>query len=429
MTAEVAVMNRQGIALAADSAVTINYPGGQKIYNSVNKLFTLSKYAPVGVMIYGVADLTGVPWETIIKSVRRELGETRYDTVREYADELISYIRRHKLMFSEHLQMQQFGSSVLLQFRNVLGMIDDAVQAEIANRGVVDDRILQRVATKTIRGFHIYWMDAGRLPGVPSRYAERLRAKYESQADALIDYMFGKLPLSGVSRRRLHELAANVFSKELFPDNVSGVVVAGYGEAEFFPSLHAFDVEGVLLSFVKIRENLAKTAAVQGVDSAAIVPFAQGEMVSLFMEGVDPSLRRDMRDALKGLMADLVDETLGASTIPPAAERALRKRMVAAGDDFCAEFNRRLAVASDERHVQPVVSSVAYLPKEELASMAESLVSLTSFKRRVTQDPETVGGPVDVAVISKGDGFIWINRKHYFDPSLNHQFFSNYYRP
>jgi hypothetical protein len=70
---------------------------------------------------------------------------------------------------------------------------------------------------------------------------------------------------------------------------------------------------------------------------------------------------------------------------------------------------------------------VANLPKEELAGMAESLVSLTSFKRRVTHDPETVGGPIDVAVISKGDGFIWINKKNYFDVALNHQFFADYY--
>jgi len=40
---------------------------------------------------------------------------------------------------------------------------------------------------------------------------------------------------------------------------------------------------------------------------------------------------------------------------------------------------------------------------------------------------ETVGGPIDVAVISKGDGFIWIKRKHYFSPELNHHFFDNYY--
>ena len=40
---------------------------------------------------------------------------------------------------------------------------------------------------------------------------------------------------------------------------------------------------------------------------------------------------------------------------------------------------------------------------------------------------ETVGGPVDVAVISKGDGFIWIDRKHYFSRELNDQFVQNYY--
>ena len=61
--------------------------------------------------------------------------------------------------------------------------------------------------------------------------------------------------------------------------------------------------------------------------------------------------------------------------------------------------------------------------------MALSLVNITSFKRRVSIDElETVGGPVDVAVITKGDGFIWIKRKHYFDSSNNHHFFNNYYK-
>ena len=45
----------------------------------------------------------------------------------------------------------------------------------------------------------------------------------------------------------------------------------------------------------------------------------------------------------------------------------------------------------------------------------------------MSPDSETVGGPVDVAVISKGDGFIWIDRKHYFRKELNDHFFRNYY--
>ncbi len=79
-------------------------------------------------------------------------------------------------------------------------------------------------------------------------------------------------------------------------------------------------------------------------------------------------------------------------------------------------------------HVDPVVSAIAALPKNDLAAVAESLVNLTAFKQRVSMDSETVGGPVDVAVISKGDGFVWIQRKHYFDPALNPHFSANYLR-
>jgi hypothetical protein len=41
---------------------------------------------------------------------------------------------------------------------------------------------------------------------------------------------------------------------------------------------------------------------------------------------------------------------------------------------------------------------------------------------------ETVGPPIDVAVISKGDGFIWIKRKSYFEREFNQRFFANYYK-
>jgi ATP-dependent protease HslVU (ClpYQ) peptidase subunit len=39
MTTEVAIINKEAIALAADSAVTVGISDGTKIYNSANKLF------------------------------------------------------------------------------------------------------------------------------------------------------------------------------------------------------------------------------------------------------------------------------------------------------------------------------------------------------------------------------------------------------
>ena len=77
---------------------------------------------------------------------------------------------------------------------------------------------------------------------------------------------------------------------------------------------------------------------------------------------------------------------------------------------------------------RPLIDTIANLDKEDMANMAESFISLTSLVRRMQPGEETVGGPVDVAVISKGDGFVWINRKHYFKPELNASFFSNYFK-
>lgn len=54
MTSEIAIMNKRAIALATDSAVTIGKK--DKIHNNTTKLFMLSQYHPVGIMVYGSSE-------------------------------------------------------------------------------------------------------------------------------------------------------------------------------------------------------------------------------------------------------------------------------------------------------------------------------------------------------------------------------------
>jgi hypothetical protein len=75
MTAEVAILNKLGVALAADSVVTITTANGDKTYNTTNKLFTLSKFHPVGIMIFNGTEFNGIPFELIIKEFRDSLGK------------------------------------------------------------------------------------------------------------------------------------------------------------------------------------------------------------------------------------------------------------------------------------------------------------------------------------------------------------------
>ncbi len=56
------------------------------------------------------------------------------------------------------------------------------------------------------------------------------------------------------------------------------------------------------------------------------------------------------------------------------------------------------------------------------------VVLLVVWKRKFLSltDRETVGGPIDVAVITKGDGFVWVKRKHYFSPEYNPRVIARY---
>ena len=118
MTAEVVVMNKSAVAVAADSAVTIEMRHGNKIYTT-NKVFTLSKYQPVGIMIYGKAELLQIPWETIIKVFRRRLGDRKSGLLDEYAQDFVRFCEKSTSLFSEKHQRQYFKEAVHSYFVTV----------------------------------------------------------------------------------------------------------------------------------------------------------------------------------------------------------------------------------------------------------------------------------------------------------------------
>lgn len=90
MSAGICIMNKNAIVLAADSAVTI----GQHlaIHNSANKLFALSKVAPIGVIIYSNAELMGIPMELIIKQYKSELRNKVFPNLSDYVTDFLQFL-------------------------------------------------------------------------------------------------------------------------------------------------------------------------------------------------------------------------------------------------------------------------------------------------------------------------------------------------
>jgi hypothetical protein len=433
MTAEICVMNREAIALASDSAVTIG--DGTKIYNSANKIFTLSKFHPVGIMISGNASFMNIPWETVIKNFRKKFHDKCLDHLEDYAEEFISFLGNKDSDISldiQKLYVTQVSASIFNEIRQKL---IEAVEVHITDNKSVDVTEINVKLSNIINEIHRSFSVAPDLDALPKDYSATLKKEFDVIIQKTMADIFEKLTLSEDNVKKLQELVYFIFVKQIFPNDenmTSGVVICGFGDKELFPSSIAYNIESSILNNVKYRIKERLKAEANG--TAAIAPYAQGEMVHTFIHGIDPKYRavietytNDNLTKLTELIIDNLD-ILKDKTKPEkdSFKEQLNKKI---SEDIISNFKNQMDLYSQENHVNPILQSVAVLPKDELASMAETFINLTSFKRRVASDQkETVGGPIDVAVITKGDGFIWIKRKHYFKPELNQHFLRNYNR-
>lgn len=430
MTAEIAIMNRSAIALAADSAITVESPfGGEKdrskIYYSSNKLFTLSKYHPVGIMVFGNAELLIFPWETLIKIYRKGLGTKTFASLREYGDDFIRFLTKNNI-FSKEVQQAYYEGSVHGYLMLLRSQIDDEVKSWVeANRQISEEEVKQ-ILNASIKKHLDQWDALDFLKDNSERTANTITKLYRHSFSRILEVALARLPLNEKNRADLTRLSALLFTKSRFPSNTSGVVIAGFGDQDVFPSIAVYNIEGVINDRPKYR--LEDLESITAENQAVIYPFAQKEMVQTFINGVAPEVESYLKDYIKEILRLYPEKiTPVIPSIPDEQRVELSKKMKDAGDLLMKELDEQFKKFIRANYVKPTLDVVQSLPKNELAEMAEALVSLTSIKRKISLDEETVGGPIDVALISKGDGFIWMKRKHYFKPELNQHFIKNYF--
>ncbi len=428
MTAEIAVLNRNAVALAADSAVTLQLPEGPKIYQA-NKLFTLSKFRPVGIMIYGSADFMGIPWETIIKRYRAKLGIRGFQTIQDYAKDFLAFIETHKTFFPKERQNSSCYELTQVWLHRLKVRLRKTVELSIKTTGPVSEQTVRQMFRDIVREDIAHLRKHKPLPRFSKVSTGTLLRKYRKAIRQAIKDGLQNL-VGAVSMNRLEEGCALAILRDLYWYGESGIVIAGFGDGEFCPSLCCHTLDSILGGRLRVLENREKRSRISSIGtSASVIAFAQSEMVSLFMNGIDDDYAdyvtafaaRSFVEGYPDTISSILDKYLNKTQ-----KDAVLEKVREIGKQLSSKLNQNVQQYARFMHSDPIVEIVNHLPKEELAAMAEALVNLTAFKRHVARQAETVGGPIDVAVISRGDGFVWIKRKHYFSPELNPHFVANY---
>ena len=392
MSAGVCIINKNGIALAADSAIT--YGNNKMFYNSLNKLFSISEKNICGAVTYGVTSIHGVSLEQILKEFRQ------YVDSKECLKNLFEILD----LFQDYIQ----NKSAYYQFENgektyCVGLISDLVQAwgvdikKVINEQDAEnkiDNILKQYIDKIINS------DKGEQYDVSQYIKSNYRDCFEKKIDAVIP----EINNFATQKETLWECVCNWFNvinaKE--ENENSGVLFAGYGENDAFPKYVHISIFNIVNGKIKLKIEEKYDSAKM---SSQILPLAQKDVIMTFCKGYSTEIVKEIPQEFAKKVDEKIDNLQGKYTKRQKEE--LRKEIKK------INIGQIMEQKSQSDFVAPLLNSVRNLPLSEMAFLAESLVNITSLKRTYALDgkQQTVGGPIDVAVMSKGDGFTWIKRK------------------
>jgi hypothetical protein len=432
MTCEIAVMNREAVALAADSAETVF---GRKVFRSAEKLFAFANKKPIGIMIYGDADISGVPWETVVKRYRDELGIRTFKTLEEYGSNLIDFVEKNENGLIPGSAQERYMSMMVKEcFESIVEDIDGEVGIMFYGKVQVTENRIKRIAVSVVDRYYNAINGVDMYPSIPANYEGQIRDRYNDKIENIIKEVFEEFPILDINDK-LKSIAVNIFTHDIRkiessgiyyfdeyePTYSSGIVIAGFGDTDTFPSVVTYEIEGMLLNHLKyVRlEEKSKTVSLEE-SPAEIVPFAQVDMVEQFLYGVDSRFDSYLiRGTMNSFRRTCYENIHNDRKLTEEDKKRIHKKFSRRVKSLREECVSNALLFQLRNHYLPIMRVLSILPKDELATMAETLVNLTTFKRRVSTSSETVGGPIDVAIISRGDGFVWVKRKRYFPAELN----------
>lgn len=410
MSVGVCIINRNGIALAADSAGT--YTGNKMFYNSMNKVFSLSRKYVYGAITYGATTIYNVSIDQVLKEFRTYLDS------REHISDFFEILPLFEAFINQNSSYYKFD---LAEANHCNGLIKDlvvdwgnkikTVATEVDAENKISE-ILNQLETVMRGSLKIDNYDV-------SAY---IKTTYNDYFNMLIGMIVPELNNFPTQKECFWDYICNYFNLSLTNEtnNYMGLFFAGYGHCDAFPKFTHIELYRVVGGKIKYRlvENYEESN-----NHAQIVPLAQPDVILTFCKGISNRFINYIPQKVESIINSKIDALPDTFTIDQ--KNALKTSLSSSKAEIASAINTTI----QNDNVKPILDSVQLIPLPEMGFLAESLVNITSLKRTFAIDgnQQTVGGPTDVAVMSKGDGFVWIKRKHYFDKQMNPDYIMKIY--
>jgi len=392
MTSQVILMNASGVGIASDSAMTF---GNRRVYDTAEKIFPLPAPHCVAILHSGAVFLQDYTYQGLISEWAKSLGSVQLRTVDLYQQNFLDWLTDNVNWFSNSKQLE-WARQILDDRLNFLWRRC----RDKSNEGVTTATEIERVISSITDDLRNYPPNFG--PQL--QWLNYVMKEQQNYLNEQIDYWFDDVPFRDETKELLLEDIRVFLEKGLFKDEAK-LAFCGFGSNEIMPSYSTTVIRGVLGNII----IGLLTEAYQYDPHAswrhyAIIPLGQTKTIHEFLRGVESG----MVDLVYQAVFDSVTETL------ETVKGHLGENYEQTLNGLHSKFQDVVKTRIDEqvsRRTDKIAHVLPALPAVSLASYAGSLIDLVALRLSIDGEMNTVGGPIDTAMITRENGFRWVHHK------------------
>lgn len=401
MTAIVGILNKRAVAIAADSAMTVKKDGQTKIYNNARKIFSLSENIPVGIMMSGNLEFMGMPWDVIFGQYRAYRNGKPLPRLKDYMADFLSFLTSFSHLNTKEAYSNYLYAELGSFYYSTKSVVESRISKERQkfNKNTFSE-YLKDVMEENVK----MYKDDGQSENMKGLSFKKFCAITKKQFDSLEDIMFEEGVYTKNTRDWKRVFYEYIISSCYLVE--SQIVFTGYGEDEIYPSLQAVTLSGIIDG--KLRFRYDDEEEITDDSSSAIIPFAQSDVMIALLKGIAPDLYANIMEKVEEHVENV--RNLMITSIRDAGYGNETKELLesVSFSDLNKMFRDETLGYIREHYTDGLLEAIDCFSVSEMADMAGNLISVTGLQRHYTSSEESVGGPVNVAVITKAEGFRWV---------------------
>ena len=459
MTSQIALLNHLGAALASDSVVS--FESGRN-YSTVNKIFSLAGRQPVGIMICGSARYNpgDVAWERVIGLFRQHIGEKELPELNDYVFEFQRFVTTHEVINSKAKNDLRIQEDLIEYFTKPIISAASAREEMSASTQLsvlpdylpeVEDYFSEAIESR------IDWLDQWRIKELESLSSDEewlnhlftITKTHKHNAKSASEY-FVERHNCKKSRKKIENLFIFHLARHghsMYWKSSSTVVFVGFGENEISPELTQMKVGAEVngdsfadIEFhgIRAREDYRDSGTLEDVvdkssgikrwtGSAMLTPFAVSTEMQNILNGIHEDNEYTLKEYMPRYIFDLIrKDLLEILKETEGVGKATINRVTTALDENSENLTKNISgevrkgiFHTKKKRRERFRFVTARVPMKELATFARTLVTLEAQIAHYSKDRKIVGGPIDLATITKEDGFLWVDTKQEIDAKKN----------